>query len=74
MSWFSILKLVLEITGSLTSWLQNKKLLDAGQAQILAELLKKNLKNVEKVSAARDAVNTSPDSVRDDPFNRDSAR
>lgn len=74
MSWFSILKLVLEITGSLTSWLQNKKLLDAGQAQVLAELLKKNLENVEKATAARDAVNTSPDSVRDDPFNRDSAR
>lgn len=68
---FSILKFVLSVSNEILLYMNKKQLLDAGQQAVIAAILKQGLTNVQKANAARDSVDTSPDSLRNDPFNTD---
>lgn len=53
MSWLALLRLVLSLAQSLTSYLNNKRLIDAGEAKAIARQLESSLNAVERASTAR---------------------
>jgi len=69
--WISILKAVLAIADSITSYLERKQLLDAGAALSIKKNLEDSLGKIRKADAARRNVEHDADSVRDDKNNRD---
>lgn len=70
-TWLSIIKLALQITLFIYGKRKDEQLLDAGQALNVSKNLSEALKNVENAIVLRDAVDNTPDKLRDDPFNRD---
>lgn len=60
MSWLSIIQLVLKAVSGLTDYLNNRKLLEAGQALIIKEGLQLTLDNIGKSNAAIAEIRTNP--------------
>lgn len=57
MGWLSILKALLGLASGLTTYLQQRQLIEAGQAQAINEGLKNAKEAIHKANAARaDAV------------------
>lgn len=57
MNWLAMLRALLGLASSLTTYLQNKQLLEAGEAQAIAEGLKNAQAAITKArKARRDAV------------------
>lgn len=54
--WISILLAVVKVAGSLTSYLQQKKLIEAGEANIINKNLKDALHVIETANKARDTA------------------
>lgn len=71
MGWLSLLKLVLTVSASIAEIVEDKQLLDAGEAKNVAKTLREQNDRVEKALAARRAVKHDPDSLRNDPNRRD---
>lgn len=76
MNWLAILRALLGLANSLTSYLQEKQLIEAGEAQAIAEGLKNAQDAISKARKARrnalndfDRRNGVPDD--DDPNLRD---
>lgn len=71
MPWVALVKLLLTFVNALVTYLHDQKLLEAGAAQEA----KKELQNaLDAIGRARDAIagiSDDPDSVRNDPNNRD---
>jgi|AntRauTorcE11898_2_1112593.scaffolds.fasta_scaffold154932_2 hypothetical protein len=66
-----LIRALLSIAGSLTSWAQQRQLIDAGAAQATLDGIRDADANIAKARAARDAVDHSDAGVRNDPDNRD---
>ncbi len=70
MTWLAILKAVLTMASALTSWMQERRLVDSGRAQVISENLRCALDEIGKANVARDAVRRDverdPAKVRDD--------
>lgn len=76
MNWLAILRALLGFASSLTNYLANKQLIEAGEAKAIAEGLKNAQKATEKArKARRDALRKFDDSNgmldEDDPNLRD---
>lgn len=71
MTLFGLLKLLLSLAGSLTSYMREKQLLEAGHVQAIAANLTRTLDEIEKARIAKSAVKHDAGSVFDDPDNRD---
>ena len=71
MTWLKLLGALLSIADALAGYLANRQLLEAGEAKATAEGLRKAHEAIKRAQDARRGVSTDPDSVRDDPFNRD---
>lgn len=67
----TLLKLLLSLSSSLADYLGRRQLLKAGEAKAIADNLYDTLQKLNKADAARRAVKHDPDSVREDPDNRD---
>lgn len=68
MSWLAIVTVLVKLALSLTEFFSRRQLLQAGEAQALADGLKATLAAVEKVKHARDRIDADPaerDSLRD---------
>lgn len=74
MAWLALLKLLLSIADQLTSYLHDKQLMDAGEAKAVAASLKGALDATARAVAARNAVSDDPNSVSNDPDNRDNRK
>lgn len=75
MRWLSLLKAILMAAGALAGWLQQRRLLEAGRAQSLAENLRHALDDIAEAQKARLRVRRDlardPSSLRnDDGFQR----
>jgi hypothetical protein len=70
MTWLAILKLLLTVAETLTGYMREKQLLDAGEAKNLARGLQEALHVIEEIKAAKRALKHDPDSVHNDPDNR----
>jgi hypothetical protein len=69
MSWFSVLRGLLNLANVVAKHMADKQLLDAGQYKAIAE---SNAHALKKIKAADDARLSLPiDGVSDDPNNRD---
>lgn len=76
MSWASILLALAKAVGALTTYLNDRQLISAGQAMEVASALKAQHDALERANAIRESVRGDlakhPDSVmRDDGFRRD---
>jgi len=71
MIWLAILKLLLTVSNSLTGYMREKQLLDAGEAKNLSRGLQETLDVIEKIKTAKRDLKHDPNSVRKDPDNRD---
>jgi len=74
MSFFTILGFISSVMGLLEKWFESQhaeRLMGAGEARANARALRESRERVDKARAARRAVKHDPDSVRDDPRNRD---
>lgn len=54
MGWLSVLRALLSIAGSLTQYLHDKQMLDAGAATAIANGLKESQDAIEQARKARD--------------------
>lgn len=70
MNWLLLLKSLLSATASLTKWLGDKQLLDAGEAKQIVKALTKERGRVENAINVRNNIKFDTDSVRDDRNNR----
>lgn len=68
--WFTALKLVLEIAAAVTSYMERKQLLDAGEASAIANNLKDSQRKLSLALEARRNVKHDSDDVKNDPNNR----
>lgn len=71
MGWLSLLKLVLTLSASIAEIVEDKQLLDAGEAKNVAKTLREQNERVEKALTARRDVKHDPDSLRNDLNRRD---
>jgi len=71
MGWFTAVKLLLQVAGSLTRYMQQRQLIGAGEAKAIAANLSEANENLDEALAARRAVKHDADSLRDDPHRRD---
>ena len=72
MTWLSILAGVLRLAGTIANWLKDRQLIDAGEAQAIAEHLGGALHNVELAKAARGKIDDPVERKRlRDKFTRD---
>lgn len=77
MNWLTVLKLLLEFAGKLIVYLQERKLLEAGEAKALKEQNDQSHEIIARIQARKDAAReqlpTDPDELRDakDPYRRD---
>jgi hypothetical protein len=71
MSWLALLKAVLGFARTLTSYMNTKKLMDAGEAKAIARQLESSLHAVERARKARTIAVADFDAngVRDDDPN-----
>lgn len=60
MNWLAIIQLVIKVVASLTDYLGNKQLLDAGHAQAVSEGLKQTLSNLDKANAVEKELTSNP--------------
>ena len=66
-----LLKVLLSLADGLTSYLREKNLMDAGAAKVTSTNLKGALDAVKKAQDAKSALRHDPDSLLNDPHNRD---
>lgn len=71
MAWLQALSALLKLANLLAGYLRDKQLLEAGEARAISESLSVAQSRVQVAMAARAAVKHDPDSVRNDPYNRD---
>ena len=69
MSWFTVLKGLLNLVNAVAKHMADKQLLDAGQYKAIAESNSHALKKIQAADLAR--RNVPADGVPDDPNNRD---
>lgn len=67
----ALIRSLLSIVGSLTAWAQQRQLIQAGEAQAVLRGIEDADQAISAAYAARDRVRNDPDSMRDDPNNRD---
>lgn len=69
-TWLGLLKAALLAMGAFAAWLKDRRLIEAGRAEIIAQNLKAALDEIAKAHLARDAVRYAlerdPDRLRDD--------
>lgn len=70
MNWLAFIQLVIKAVASLTDYLGDKQLLDAGKAKAVSEGLKQTLDNLDKANAVEKELTDNPsgayaDSLRD---------
>lgn len=75
MDWLALVLAAVKLLGSLTSWLHDRQMISAGQAEQVAAELKGQSDALSKALAAREAVRAdiarNPDGLRsDDGFKR----
>lgn len=56
MSWIALLKGILGIASSLTAYINNKQLMDAGEAKAIARQLESSINVLDKAQKARRAA------------------
>ena len=61
MSWVAILRALLSLSSSVAAYVQEKQLLEAGEAKAIAEGLRNAQIAINKARKARDAANTDFD-------------
>lgn len=66
-----MLKVLFQLANTLTQYLHDKQLLDAGQAMQLSNDLRGTLNEIQRAHEAKLAVKSDADSVRNDLDNRD---
>jgi hypothetical protein len=71
-TWAAIVKVFLEIVGSIAGYLRDRQLLDAGEAKATARFTGAALENVNEANRAR--VSAAADGVFVDPFDTASRR
>lgn len=71
MSIVTIIKLFLSLADQLAKYASDRQLLKAGEGQALAAQLAETQKRILAAVAAAAAVTDDPNSVRNDPNNRD---
>ena len=69
--WYTILKFVLSIADGITSYMNNKKMLDAGSALALKGTYEEAFKKIDAARAARNNLSSDSDSVLGDDNLRD---
>lgn len=74
MPWLTLLRLFLSAASSIAELVKNKQLMDAGAAKAVLRGIKEADDAIRKARDARANVSHDPDSVRDDPHNRDRGR
>lgn len=76
-SWIALLVAILRAAGSLAAFARERQWLKAGEAQALAELMRKQADDLLRAEQARDAARRNADGVPrdrglpDDGFRRD---
>lgn len=75
MDWLALILSVVKLLGALTSYLHDRQMLSAGQAEQVAKEMEAQTDALRKANAAREAVRAdiarNPDGVRnDDGFRR----
>jgi hypothetical protein len=68
--WFTALKLILQIAGAVTQYMERKQLLDAGEASAIARNLKESQRKLSLALEARRNVTHDADDIKNDPNNR----
>lgn len=71
MGWLTLLKTLLSLADTLAGHLRERNLMDAGEAKNVARAVMEAQASVDRARAARAAVRDDPDSLRNDPENRD---
>lgn len=74
MNWFWLIKTLLGLAVELVRWVERRELLDAGQRLAVQQLAEQANEKITTALAARrraESEPVDPDSLRDDPFNRD---
>jgi len=66
--WF--LKFAMAIASSVTKWMADKQLIDAGKAQANLEIMEETLEKIRKANTAAADVTNDADSLQDDPNRR----
>lgn len=61
MMWVTLIQAVLQAVSAITSYLSNKKLIDAAQAEVIASGLKQTLDNMEKADHVKKELADNPD-------------
>lgn len=70
LTWLNAISLALKLIGTLVSWLRERDLIKAGEAQAIAEGLEiSNARVTAAIEARRRARESDPDP--DDPYRRD---
>jgi hypothetical protein len=67
----NLIRLLLSAVDSLIRYARDRQLIEAGEARAALEGANAALDAINRARAARAAVQHDPDSVRDDPDNRD---
>jgi len=71
MAWLAVLKAILGLAGSLAAYLNNKQLLDAGEAQAIVKSLNHAKETINKATAARNKATSDFDDANGLPNNDD---
>lgn len=71
MTWLALLSGIIKLAGNLADYLGDRQLLKAGEHKAVRANLEKILEDIAKARTARRAVKSDPDSLRNDPANRD---
>jgi len=76
MDWLALILSVVKLLGALTSWMHDRQMLSAGQAEQVAKEMEAQTDALRKANAAREAVRADlakhPERVKDqDEFRRD---
>lgn len=69
--WIGILSALISLIGSITNYIREKDLMDAGQSKALNDSLENIFKIIKDARASRSSVLHDDNSVRDDKNNRD---
>lgn len=71
MSWLKLIASIIGLAYSVTKYLEKRRAISQAEAVIIKDNLHDTLQKIDKALAARRSVDHGPDSVRDDPRNRD---
>ena len=71
MIWFNLALALIKVTGAVLDHMERNRLIDQGRKEQLFKAREQMDEALLRAALARDNVSHDPDSVRDDPDNRD---